>query len=427
MKKIPLNKLDLDLYHVTLPSGLEVYIVKKDKVNNASVKLTTKYGGNTIEFVPYGKNKMKKYPLGIAHFLEHQMFNMEDGSNPMAVFEGTGASSNAFTNYYQTTYLFDGMHNILDNISYLLHFVAKPYFTLESVEKEKGIIVSEAKMYLNYPDTLLDDTMMKNTFKVYPSKYPVIGLEKEILKTTKEDLYDCYNTFYHPSNMFLTIVGNVNPNEIIEVVKKSELNTKHLHDKPRNLKIKSYDEPTKVVKEYEEINCDVVIPKIVLNYKLSVKQFTMEERIKLYLYLLILLDSKLGSSSLFLDELRTEEIITETVQYEVDMFDNYFIIPIYASTKYYDELLNRLKHEMINLDISEEEFKRKQKVLISGYIYSSDNIYSISSKITSDIIRYGSVITDYYGLLKSLNYYEMKSMLQKISFKNKNIVIARKK
>lgn len=427
MNKIPLQKWDLNLYYEKLPSGLEVYVVKKENVNNVTVQLTTKYGSDTIEFVPRGAHKMKKFPLGIAHFLEHQMFNMEDNTDPMEVFGSSGTNCNAFTNNIQTTYLFDGMHQVIDNIIYLLHYVSSPFFTDESVEKEKGIILSEEKMYLNYPDTIMDNTILKNTFKVFPSKYPVIGTETEIKKTTKEDLQECYDTFYHPSNMFLTVVGNVNPVEIIDTVKKSELNQNHLKDKPQKIRIKEYDEPNKVVKEYQEVDMDVVIPKVAVNYKLGVKPFSLEEKRKLYLYLLILLDSKIGATSLFLEEMRNEEIVTESIDYNIHWYGEHYLMEIYTSTKYYEEFVSRVKQEFSDLSISEEDFERKKKVLISSYIYSSDNIYNISNRISSDILLYGEVMPDYYQFLKDLNYYEMKELLKKISFKNQNVVVIRKK
>lgn len=428
MNKMPLEKLDLDLCYEKLESGLEVFIVKKDTVNSVSVKLTTRFGSNTIEFVPKNKNKMKRVPLGIAHFLEHQMFNMEDGTDPMEVFGQSGSDCNAFTNNVQTTYLFDGMHNALENIEYLLHYVASPYFTDASVEKEKGIIVAEDKMYLNYPDTILEYKILENTFQSYPSKYPVIGTEEEILKTTKEDLMTCYETFYHPSNMFLTVVGNINPTEVIEVARKSELNQKHLKDKKHSIKVKEYEEPIKVVKEYEEVNMDVVVPKVSLNYKINIKQFNKEERRKLYLYLSIMLDSKLGRTSLFLEKMRNDQVVVEGILYNIVKHQDFFLINVFTSTKEYEEFVKRVKKELEDIQISEEEFKRKQKVLVSSYVYLGDNISSISNKINNDLIIFGDcVLTDHYSFLKSLNYYEMYEMLKKISFKNQNVVVVRKK
>ena len=427
MNKMPLEKLDLDLCYEKLESGLEVFVVKKDTVNQVSVKLTTKFGSNTIEFVSNDKKKMVKVPLGIAHFLEHQMFNMEDGTDPMEVFGQSGSNCNAFTNNIQTTYLFDGMNNALENIDYLLHYVASPYFTDASVEKEKGIIVAEDKMYLNYPDTILEYKILENTFKNFPSKYPVIGTEKEILKTTKEDLMTCYKTFYHPSNMFLSVVGNIDPIDVIEVARKSELNQKHLKDKKHTIKVKEYEEPIKVVKEYEEIDMDVVIPKVSLNYKISIKQFSEEEKRRLYLYLAILFDSKLGNTSLFLEKMRDEKVVTEGLQYDVVRHQDFFLVNIFTSTKKYEEFVKRVREELTDVHILEEDFLRKQKVLISSYVYMGDNVSAISNKINSNVVSYGKVITDHYSFLKSLSYYEMNEILKKISFKNHNVVIVRKK
>lgn len=422
MNKIPLEKLDLDVCYEKLESGLEVFVVPISGKKQVYASLTTKFGSKIQDFVPVGKNKMIKVPLGVAHFLEHQKFHMEDGSDPMAYFDGSGTEANAYTDQNETTYLFSGVNNALENLEYLLHYVASPYFTDESVEKEKGIIIEELKMYDDNPYQKLFQKSLFNTFKYVPSRYPVIGTIADIKKTTKEDLMTCYETFYHPSNMFLIVVGNIDPIDVIKIARKSELNQKHMNDTV-TIKVKDYKETPRVDKEMEVLPMDVSIPKIAINYKLALGQFDAIERKKIQYYLSIIFENKFGSTSLFIDELRNDKVITDLPGFFPVNVGNYMMYVFNADTKEYDEFLKRFTHEMENLDITEEEFERKRKTLISGYIYVSDNVTSIAKKLNRQIIEYGKVLDDEYSLIKSLNCYEMKEYIKKLSFKNRSIVI----
>ena len=143
MKKIDIKNLDLNLFYEKLDNGLEVYVIPKENCNNVYATFSTKYGSNIIEFVPIGEKKMIKVPLGIAHFLEHKLFEQKDGIDPFTFYSERGADANANTNQKKTTYLFSGSNFILENLNYLLDYVQEPYFTDKNVEKEKGIITQE--------------------------------------------------------------------------------------------------------------------------------------------------------------------------------------------------------------------------------------------------------------------------------------------
>ena len=143
MKKSNLIRLDLELFYEKLKNGLEVYIVPKENVNGVYVTFNAKFGSACNEFVPIGKENMYKVPYGVAHFLEHKMFEQKDGKDPFDFFGERGCDANANTSNYKTTYLFSGSNRFSENINYLLDYVQSPYFTLENVEKEKGIIEQE--------------------------------------------------------------------------------------------------------------------------------------------------------------------------------------------------------------------------------------------------------------------------------------------
>lgn len=423
MKKVTLNKLDIDVYFETLESGLQVYVAVKENSNRNYVSLTTRYGSDMVSFVPRGKHKMIDVPLGIAHFLEHQMFEMEDGTKPLEEFSKSGSDANAYTNNNQTCYLFSGVHNVGENLEYLLKYVSEPYFTDASVEKEKGIIIEELKMYADMPDTVLYETVFRNTMKIHPSKNPVIGTINDIKKITKEDLYTCYETFYHPSNMYLLVVGNVDPKEIIAIARKSTLNEKHIKDKKEVIKEKYYDEPTKVVKKYEKKLLDIVLPKVSVTWKLNLEHKSKEEKKKLEKYLSIFFSSKFGSSSYFLEHLRCENILTDILYLDHAKIDDTSLYMVIAETKEYERLLEEIKKEMKEISISKEDFERKKKVLISSYIYMSDNVDSIANALDEDIYYYEEVVDDWYQFIKDLTWEEMNEMLKVLDFTNYSIVV----
>ena len=186
MQKTSLNKMDLDVFSKTLSNGLKVYIIPKKEVNNIYVTFTTKYGSNIVEFVPNGEKDYIKVPLGIAHFLEHKMFEQEDEIDVFNFFSERGSDANANTNNKKTTYLFSGPNFFKENLEFLLDYVQKPYFTDENVEKEKGIIGQEIMMYNDYPDWKVYLNAMQAMYHNNPIKIDITGTVETIGKIDKD-------------------------------------------------------------------------------------------------------------------------------------------------------------------------------------------------------------------------------------------------
>lgn len=416
MKKIPLSKLDINVYFEKLENGLEVYIVPKDNVNNIYATYSTKYGSNVYEFVEAGQNKMIKVPLGIAHFLEHQLFNQEDGTDVMSFYSERGTDVNANTNKLKTTYLFAGPDFFEENLEYLLSYVESPYFTDDSVNKEKGIIEQEIKMYQDRPYTRLYEGITYNIFHNYPAKYPVIGTIESINKITKEDLYTCYNTFYHPSNMFIVVTGNVDVDKTLEIIKKHE--EKRKLKKENQIKIKKYNEPETVCKKSEEINLNVTIPKVGLAYKLSMNKIKNVPKEEIVTYLQILFSLKLGSTSIFNEKLKEEQLITSFIDINVAENKEYAFVLITAESKNPKEFIKRVNEELKDLTITEEELERKKRALISDIVYASDRITNINHKIMADIIKYGKLVPNDIEIVENYNMDEMNSIIKSITLDN---------
>lgn len=413
MKKTEIKHLDLDLFYEQLDNGLQVFVIPKQNSNNIYVTFSTNYGSNKIEFVPIGEKKTVKVPLGIAHFLEHKLFEQKDGVDPFTFFSERGADCNANTNQKKTTYLFSGPSFLEENLNYLLDYVQEPYFTDENVEKEKGIITQEIKMYQDDPDTVMFESIINNTFNEHPMKYPIIGTVSSINKITKEDLYTCYNTFYHPSNMFVVVTGNVDPNEVITIVKNNQKQKKF--KEACAIKTKKYDEQDEVNKKSETTSLNVSIPKCAVGYKLKLPK---KDRYQTLLYLTILFDCKFGATSLLTKDLLDEEIINMGLLIDFVDTEDYVLFLVVGETTKPDELIKRITKEMKNLNIKEKDFERKKKTLLSSLIYMSDNIFQLNESVMSDIIRYQKYNTERFDDVKNLNFDDFNYLVKNLNLAN---------
>lgn len=420
MKKTNIEKLQLEIYEEKLENGLEIYIIPKNNCNNIYATFSTKYGSNNDEFIPINEKKMKKFPLGVAHFLEHKMFEMEDGTDPFEIYSNNGADANANTSNYKTTYLFSGPDFFKENINYLLDYVQKPYFTDENVEKEKGIIAQEIKMYQDDPYTILYEKALYNSFIKHPIKIPVIGDIKNINKITKEDLYSCYKTFYNPSNMFVVITGNVDPLETIEIIKENQKNKKF--EKENKIKQKEYDEPDKVEKEEEKIKMNINLPKLALSYKINLEKTKLDIRDALN-YLSLIFDINIGTTSLLNEELKNENVITTNIDFTFLYTDKHILVTILGETENIEKLTAKLENKINNLEIEEEEFNRKKQNLASSYVFMSDNIFSMNEKIMNNIIKYNEIKTDDIEYSNNLDYKKAQKIIEQLDLSNKTKVI----
>lgn len=422
MKRNNLEKIDLELYEETLDNGLKVFIVPKDNVNGIYATFNTKFGSIHQEFVPNNSDQMIKVPLGVAHFLEHKMFEQKDNKDPFTFYSERGCDANANTSNYKTTYLFSGANSFYDNIKFLLDYVQEPYFTDENVEKEKGIIEQEINMYKDDPFFKIYDGIINNTFVEHPIKYPIAGTVEDIYKITKEDLYNCYNTFYHPSNMFLVITGNVDPKEALNVIKINQNDKKF--EEQKEIVLKEYDEPNHVDKEKEELKMEIEIPKVGVGYKIDCSNIK-KNIYDIKSYISILLDLKLGSTSELSEKLKSDNLITHDLDITLINTDKHILAMIIAETNNVEEVLNYIDNELKDLNVTEEELSRKKKVRKSNTIYRSDSVYSINNKIVSDIMNFDKVIYDDYKKIDKLNIKDMNKIIKEINLDNKTTYIVK--
>jgi predicted Zn-dependent peptidase len=246
---------------ITHDSGLDIYIKPMENYSSAYALFGTKYGSVNNKFKTNDDDDFVTVPDGIAHYLEHKLFENED-CDAFARYAKTGASANAYTSFDRTCYLFSAAENVYDSLGILLDFVQDPYFTTETVAKEQGIIGQEIRMYDDDPNWSVVFNMLKCLYHNHPVKIDIAGTVESIAKITPELLYKCYDAFYNLNNMVLAIAGNIEEEKVLAVCDKY---LKQNVDK--NLNAAFDPEPQSIVSGEVEVQSEVSIPIFNIGYK----------------------------------------------------------------------------------------------------------------------------------------------------------------
>ena len=415
MKKINLQGLEMDCYTEVLDNGLEVYMLPYSNKKNYFISYATRFGSDVLEFTDE-KKKTHKLPLGIAHFLEHKMFEQEDGKDPFTFFSESGTDSNASTSFDNTQYICYGTKEFKKNLEYLLEFVNRPYYTDENVEKEKGIIAEEIKMYEDVPDFKLEMKLRECLYKNHPRRIDIAGTIGEINKITKEDLYSCYENFYVPNNMFILIVGNFPPKEALAIIER-KLDTKKKKKLPTVSKV---TEPVKVECKECQLRENIEIPKVAIGIKVPTKNIKLE-KLELDLYLNMLTTILFGSSSAFREKARQEKLLSGLYM-EWEMLEEYHTFYMMTSTTQPKELIKEVEKEWKSKNVTEEDFTRIQKVWIANEVRTIDNIDATVNNLYDDILKFGEIIPDKIEKIKNMKFKKLKDLMKEIDGTNMSIV-----
>ncbi|TKD71631.1 EF-P 5-aminopentanol modification-associated protein YfmH [Pseudalkalibacillus hwajinpoensis] len=382
MKTIPFNQLQETLYHQTMDNGLDVYVLPKKGFNKTYATFTTKYGSVDNHFVPLNGSENIQVPDGIAHFLEHKLFEKED-RDVFQDFSKQGASSNAFTSFTRTAYLFSTTQNVMQNLETLVNFVQDPYFSDKSVEKEKGIIGQEIEMYNDNSDWRAYFGVIENMFHHHPVKIDIAGTVESIAKITKESLYTCYETFYHPSNMVLFVVGAVEPNEIMSFVEKNQA-AKSYKDQPPVERFFD-EEPKKVAEKKRVLPMSVQVAKCLVGFKEPNPGRQGEELLKHELSINLALDLMFGQSSENYETLYNEGLIDQSFSYDFTEEEKFGFSILGSNTSSPDELADRL-YNMIqsfkNKAVDEEQLERIRKKKIGSFLRALNSPEFIANQFT---------------------------------------------
>lgn len=381
MKAIPYPHVKETIYTEQLPNGLTVFILPKEGFSKTYATFSTHYGSIDNHFRVEGASEIK-VPDGIAHFLEHKMFEEPTG-DIFSVFASNGASANAFTSFDRTAYLFSATEHVLENLTTLLNFVQNPYFTDENVDKEKGIIGQEIKMYQDNPDWRVYFGLIETMYHHHPIHIDIAGTVESIAKITKELLYDCYHTFYHPSNMSLFVVGGVDPEETMELIRSNQAAKEY---KPQGEIHRLFEqEPTTVNNKEKVTVLPVSLPKCLFGCKESKQDASGKELLKRELVMKVLLDILLSPSSAIYQKLYEEQIISDSFGSEYNIAENYAFSIIGGDTPDPDKLVSRVREEIDKVKesgIAQTDFERSRKKKIGGFLRQLNSPESIANEFT---------------------------------------------
>ena len=211
------EKLNEKYFSFQHKSGLSVYVYPKN-LSTSYALFATKYGSLENRFKSVNEAEFTTVPAGIAHFLEHKMFENEDGVDTFELFGKTGGNANAYTSFDKTAYLFSSTENFYESLEILLNFVTHPYFTKETVEKEQGIIAQEIQMYEDNPNTRVYYELMRSLYEKHDVRTEIAGSVESIREITAELLYKCYHTFYNLRNMVLCVCGDVDVDTVVKTL-----------------------------------------------------------------------------------------------------------------------------------------------------------------------------------------------------------------
>ncbi|HET7578534.1 MAG TPA: pitrilysin family protein [Bacillales bacterium] len=410
MEQLAFEQLKETIYLETLDNGLKVYVLPKPGFHKTFVTFTTKYGSVDNAFVPLNGDEATQVPDGIAHFLEHKMFEKEDG-DVFQQFSKQGASANAFTSFTRTAYLFSATSNVKENLETLVDFVQAPYFTEETVEKEKGIIGQEIRMYDDNPDWRLFFGLIENMYQHHPVKIDIAGTEESIAGITKDMLYTCYETFYHPSNMILFVVGAVDPEEIIGLVEDNQAKKQYEAQPPVERFFEH--EPKEVARVKKVLKMPVQTSKCLVGFKEKQPGRQGEDLLRRELAINVLLDLMFGSSTENYEALYDDGLIDDTFSFDYTEEDHFGFTMIGGDTKDPDALEKRIFsmiEEFKEQPLDETAIKRAKKKKIGAFLQSLNGPEFIANQFT----RYefnGMNLFEVVPMLEQLTAEELKEAL----------------
>lgn len=320
-KIIESKRLDEKYTLIEHPSGLRICIWKMKDFSTSYVLFGTKYGSVNTTFKTKKEKDFITVPNGIAHYLEHKLFENED-CDVFKLYAETGASGNAYTSFEKTCYLFSCTENFEKSLEILLDFVQKPYFTKETVAKEQGIIAQEIKMYDDNPDWCVLFNLLESVYFNNPVKINIAGTVESISHITPELLYQCYYSFYNLQNMVLSIAGDVDEDKILEICDNHLISNEDME-----LKCVFPDEPYEVVRPLIRKKMEVAVPIFELGFKceaLSGREMLIAE-IETNIALTLIA----GKTSELYKRLYDQVLISSTFSTEV-FSGNGFFLPLFG-------------------------------------------------------------------------------------------------
>lgn len=385
MKIIESTKIKEKAYFEKLENGLNIIIIPKANTNKKYVIWGTNFGSIDNRFIMPSTNEEVFIPDGVAHFLEHKMFEQPNGTNSLDTLMALGLDANAYTTNDHTAYLFEcSSDKFYEGLDELMDYVQSPYFTDENVEKEKGIIGQEIMMYDDDPGFQLYLNTMDCLYHKNPVKIDIAGTIESISKITPDVLYKCYNTFYHPSNMTLAVCGDFKPEDLLEEIKK------RLKNKENQGEIKRIyeDEEESINKKYKEVNMEVSMPLFMIGFKDKLPE--SEEIVKKHIAIEIILNMLIGKSSDLYKKLYDNGNLLAEPDFDYEFSKEYAHVLLSGQSKNPNEILENVKNEIQKLKengLEDEHFERIKRKIYGDYVTEYNSVGDIARMFLADSFK----------------------------------------
>ena len=419
MKIIESSKIKEKAYIEKLENGMDIIIIPKKNAIKKYIIWGTHFGSIDNHFIMPNTGEEVYIPDGVAHFLEHKMFEQPNGTNSLDTLMALGIDANAYTTNDHTAYLFECTDNFYEGLDELMDYVQHPYFTEENVEKEKGIIGQEIGMYDDDPGWQLYMNAMDCMYKENPIKIDIAGTVESISKITPDVLYKCYNTFYNPANMTMVVCGDFEPEKLLEEIKK------RLIKKENQGEIKRiYAKEERGINQKEkEVSMELSNPLFLIAYKDNVEN--KENFVKRHIAIEILFNLIMGKSSKLYQKLYEEGLLLSKPDMDYEFSNEYAHILISGTSKNpkkVEEELNRTIKNLKNNGIEEQEFERSKRKLYGDYVTEYNNVGDIARMFLSDAMK-GIFSFDYIEKYETVTREYVEEILKNI-FKQENKILS---
>ena len=385
MKIIESTKIKEKAYFEKLENGLNVIIIPKANTNKKYVIWGTNFGSIDNRFIMPQTNEEVFIPDGVAHFLEHKMFEQKNGRNSLDVLMALGLDANAYTTNDHTAYLFEcSSDKFYEGLDELMDYVQNPYFTDENVEKEKGIIGQEIMMYDDDPGFKLYLNTMDCLYHKNAVKLDIAGTIESISKIDPDVLYKCYNTFYHPSNMTLVVCGDFKPEDLLEEIKKRLIPK----DNQGEIKRIYETEEDSINMKIKEANMEVSMPIFMIGIKDKLPD--SEDIVKKHIAIEIILNMLIGKSSELYKELYDNGDLLAEPDLDYEFSKQYAHVLVGGQSKNPENICNRFKEEINKVKengLDAEHFERIKRKIYGDYVTEYNNVGNIARMFLADSFK----------------------------------------
>ncbi len=395
-------------FYTTHPSGLPIYIFPK-KLTTAFAYFAVRYGSTDNCFCVGEESTPRRVPAGVAHFLEHKLFENEDGSDAFEQFAALGADANAYTTYDKTAYLFSCTENFEAALSELLHFVLHPHFTDASVKKEQGIITEEIREYDDRPWDRCFQNLLCAMYRENPVRENICGSAESIRKITPELLYRCHAAFYRPSNMALVVCGDVDPDTVLKIANEQL----PMQSDEKTIQKGHISEPSKVAKPYVEQAMQVSKPLFSIGIKDPVLLTDPDARLRRDLCINLLCEILFSRAGEFYSELFEQGIITPGFAYGYSSTETFAFTCLSGESDEPQRVLKLLKDYLARVcaeGLDREDFERCRRAMYADELRAYDSTEEIASRLLAFVFD-GTQMFSCPDVLQSITKEELEALL----------------